>query len=743
MEDKVLKQIKTSCAFPLLIYKTTIKYNEVKKASGIAFILLDLIQKEENWNERLSDVLLKLGIPSEMHYIFGQEIASLIDIGVLNSVYKQEHFVNPKYFRQILTGEIELTTKGIKMFKDGAIPTGEEKAKVKDIYFSPVTRKFDVESKVPYMPLASSYLGEGFMDKVEVDISGMEDYLNANSTKIGLKAEEKIVSFECDVPQKMHTRKEEGVTILIKPSGVEFKFDTSDETDFFNKYYTSKLMGEGLLVKNKYKFVNSKKEQIQVPTLPISELDDLSNVYIPDDAQKQASRPCIFFFNRGKLGVKGIDSSIKLESNDSVSILDEVDNYAEFALLDKSGLRYYCPLNVTMPCKQLGDAFDMQLLIERNADNEKLREILRRLFMTYLNNTFTPESGKGVLFLANSLGENSFDKYADAQLSRVSSYDEKINLLLRMNSSFKNNVAWNEYFLKEGKQLLENSASEIRLDNMIYKNTILAPLKNELCVSSLDYIRLFVQPVIEEDKDLVYEALETAGFKTEEILSVVNVIDGYMNKILKNETIYSNANLADKFKNVSLNLWKINMMLGIEDSSQFTIKDDFNVDDFFDSYVTLIDENNFIEKFSRYSPDKFAILRKYLEIFKPIHELLAIEREASSHPDKITRKYIDDNIARGRFKNAICDLSVKLQYDLRKRLDPNDTLESFELINLAKEKGMIDEGKCSSLHKMRKIRNGFQHPEREQIQYTEDDIKKWKDIVFEIGGKNNEPTGSN
>lgn len=202
MEDKVLKQIKTSCAFPLLIYKTTIKYNEVKKASGIAFILLDLIQKEENWNERLSDVLLKLGIPSEMHYIFGQEIASLIDIGVLNSVYKQEHFVNPKYFRQILTGEIELTTKGIKMFKDGAIPTGEEKAKVKDIYFSPVTRKFDVESKVPYMSLASSYLGEGFMDKVEVDISGMEDYLNANSTKIGLKAEEKIVSFECDVPKK-------------------------------------------------------------------------------------------------------------------------------------------------------------------------------------------------------------------------------------------------------------------------------------------------------------------------------------------------------------------------------------------------------------------------------------------------------------------------------------------------------------------------------------------------------------
>lgn len=31
---------------------------------------------------------------------------------------------------------------------------------------------------------------------------------------------------------KMHTRKEKGMTIIIRPSGVEFKFDTTDENAF-------------------------------------------------------------------------------------------------------------------------------------------------------------------------------------------------------------------------------------------------------------------------------------------------------------------------------------------------------------------------------------------------------------------------------------------------------------------------------------------------------------------------------
>lgn len=735
MDEKILKQLKTTCPFPLLIYKTSVKYNEVHKASGIAYILLDLIQKENESNDKISDVLLKFGIPTNLHYIFGQEIANLMSIDILSSHFDPSYFAKPTYFKQIIIGDVELTLKGKKMFQDGAIPTGAEKVKVKDIYYSPVTRKFDVESKVPYMTLGSSFLGDDFMDNVNVDIRGMEDYINANGTKIGLKAEERVVSFECEEPQKMHTRKEEGMTIIIRPSGVEFKFDTTDENAFFNKYYTSRLMTDGLLAKNKYKFVNEKKDIVEVPTVSINELTNITNVYIPDDAQKQASRPCKFFFSKNRLGVKGVDTSMKLGVDDSTILLNDLNLNAEFALLDKSCLKFYSPLNVSMPCEQLGDTFEMQLLVERTADEDVLKNILLKLYDIYHNETFSAEIGKAILFIVESLKDSSyFEKYSTNQLSKYNSVDEQIDLLLKMNSSFKGNSDWNEYFKTIGSNLVTNSIKEIRLDNMIYKNTVLTPLKNELKIVAHDYIKMFSEPVLSEDHNLVYQALETAGFETNQILGVVNVVETYMDKILNDESISADTSLADKFRTVSSNLWNLNDMLGIESYSEYTLNEDFNVGEFFNAYSTLKTATKSIEKYSKFAQDKYNNMNKYLEIYEPIHELLAIEREASSHPDKITKKYIDDYISKGRFKNAICELSVKLQYDLRELLKADDKTEAFELINMAEQEKLIDSKKCSSLHKLRKIRNGFQHPEKEQIQYTKADIEEWIEIVFEIGG---------
>ena len=132
MEEKVIKQIKTSCPFPLLLYKTSVKYNEVRKASGIAYILLDLIQKTATSSEKMGEVLLKFGIPKELHYIFGKEIANLIGTEILQSIYPATHFLNPNYFSEIMVKDISLTAKGRKMFTEGAIPTGAEKTKTKD-----------------------------------------------------------------------------------------------------------------------------------------------------------------------------------------------------------------------------------------------------------------------------------------------------------------------------------------------------------------------------------------------------------------------------------------------------------------------------------------------------------------------------------------------------------------------------------------------------------------------------------
>lgn len=734
MEEKVIKQIKTSCPFPLLLYKTSVKYNEVRKASGIAYILLDLIQKTATSSEKMGEVLLKFGIPKELHYIFGKEIANLIGTEILQSVYPATHFLNPNYFSEIMVKDISLTAKGRKMFTEGAIPTGAEKTKTKDIYFSPVTRKFDVESKVAYMPLAACYLGEEFLDKVDIDISGLEDYINANTTKIGLKAEERMVSYETEEPKKLHVRKEDGMTIVIRPSGVEFSFGTSDETAFFYKYYSSALMTEGLLMKNNYKFVNALKEIVSVPTVSITELDKAVNVHLPSDVQKQATRPCKVFLNKGRLGVERSDNVIKIDDKTSGIFLDWIDENAEFALVDNSAIHYYNALNVSMPCVKFGDTFEMQLLVESVASAEQYSELVKAIFEVVKNRPFDSESGRTVLFVVDGLKDTDlFGEYVEAKLSALKTADDKIELLMKMNAIFNKNAEWKAYFETFAKDMFEASVEEIRLDNMIYKTTVLSPIKEALGMTEIDYITNFTKHITkDEDRDLVYQALETAGFETNVILGVVNVIEKYMQSVIIGQNILSETSLASKFQNVRINLWKLNDMLGIESVSEYTLKDDYNVDEFFNAYSTLQTSYKGIEKYKQYAAKEYAQVKQFMDIYEPIHDILSIERTASSHPDRITKKYINDYLAHGKYKEAICDLVVKLQYDLRELLSMGDEASAHDLIEEARSQKMIDGKQASNLHKLRMCRNGFQHPERTQIPFDKATIESWCEDVFSL-----------
>ena len=734
MEEKVIKQIKTSCPFPLLLYKTNVKYNEVRKASGIAYILLDLIQKTAASREKMGEVLLKFGIPKELHYIFGKEIANLIGTEILQSVYPATHFLNPNYFSEIMVKDISLTAKGRKMFTEGAIPTGAEKTKTKDIYFSPVTRKFDVESKLAYMPLAACYLGEEFLDKVDIDISGLEDYINANTTKIGLKAEERMVSYETEEPKRLHVRKEDGMTIVIRPSGVEFSFGTSDETAFFYKYYSSALMTEGLLMKNNYKFVNALKEIVSVPTVSITELDRAVNVHLPSDVQKQATRPCKVFVNKGRLGAERNDNVIKLDNDLSKILLDRIDGNAEFALVDNSAIHYYNALNVSMPCAKFGDTFEMQLLVESVASAEQYSELVKAIFEVVKNRPFDSESGRTVLFVVDGLKDtNLFGEYVEAKLSALKTVDDKIELLMKMNAIFNKNAEWKSYFETFAKDLFEASVEEIRLDNMIYKTTVLSPIKEAIGMTEIDYITNFTKHIAkDEDGDLVYQALETAGFETNVILGVANVIEKYMQSVVIGQNILSETSLASKFQNIKINLWKLNDMLGVESVSAYTLKDDYNVDEFFNAYSTLQTSYKGIEKYKQYAAKEYAQVKQFMDIYEPIHDILSIERAASSHPDRITKKYINDYLAHGKYKEAICDLVVKLQYDLRELLSMGDEASAHDLIEEARSQKMIDGKQASNLHKLRMCRNGFQHPERNQIPFDKATIESWCEDVFSL-----------
>ena len=730
MELKPIKKIKTSCPFPMLEYKVDVLYNEVRKASGIAYILLELIQKSAMGSEKIAEVLKRFGIPSDLHYIFAKELSSLVANGILDTRINSSYIDNIKYFEQMTLDLFELTAKGRKMFAEGAIPTGQEKAKTTHVFYSPVTRKFDLVCTQSYAPLETSFLGEDFLDKVKYDVSGMEEYLKFVQTKIGLKAEEMIVKITYQEPKKLAAKAEENLTITIDTEGADFSFATTDEKAFFERYYSSSLMSAGILMKDKYKF------DVSVHTVDWSSIK-ADNLYIPSDAGKQAARPCKLFIGRGVHGYTRTDNVLRYENGSSY--LDVLDDKAEFALLDNAGCKYYLPLNVRIPCKNFGDVFEMQLLVETVASDEQFKKVLQAIYLDCYERSYSSESSQTLAYIATVLGDSELlNKYTQKKISELGTDEDRIDLLLRLNASFSKCEGWNAYFTEIAEVIFERYVASVELENIIFKNTVLTPLRKAMEMPEAEYISVLAEPLKEkESAELVYQALESASFGESEILAVVNVIDIYATRVLERTPIDGATELASKFALYSSNLWKLCDMVGVENPNDYTLKDDYNIDEFFNTFATYSKAQRDVEKYRAYAKASFEQLHRFDAIFNPVQEILSIERTASEHPENITKKFIDEQISRGRYSVAISNLLIKAQYDLRVLLSADLSMGANELIDEAENQGIIKLDEANRLHKLRMCRNGLQHPEKRQIPFDKATLEEWRDTVFSSKGEQN------
>ena len=729
MELKPIKKIKTSCPFPMLEYKVDMLYNEVRKASGIAYILLELIQKSAMGSEKIAEVLKRFGIPSDLHYIFAKELSSLVANGILKTEINSSYIDNIEYFEQMTLDLFELTNKGQKMFAEGAIPTGQEKAKTTPVFYSPVTRKFELVCTQSYAPLETSFLGEDFLDKVKYDVSGMEEYLKFVQTKVGLKAEEMIVKITYQEPKKLAAKAEENLTITIDADGMDFSFATTDEKAFFERYYSSSLMSTGMLIKDKYKF------DVSVPTVDWNSIK-ADNIYIPSDAGKQAARPCKLFVGRGVHGYTRTDNVLKYENGGYLDILDEK---AEFALLDNAGCKYYLPLNVKIPCKNFGDVFEMQLLVETVASEDQFRSVLQAIYLDCYERSYSAESSQTLAYVATVLGNAELlNKYTLKKMSELGADEDRIDLLLRLNIAFSKCEGWNAYFTEIAEEIFERYVSSVELENIIFKNTVLTPLRKAMEMPEAEYISALAEPLkAKESAELVYQALDSASFAESEILAVVNVIDLYTARVLERTPIDGATDLASKFALFSGNLWKLCDMLGVENPNDYTLKDDYNIDEFFNIYATYSKAQKDIEKYKAYAKDSYEQFKRFDSIFNPVQEVLSIERTASEHPERITRKFIDEQISRGRYSVAISNLLIKAQYDLRILVSADLSVQANELIDEAQNQGIIKRDEANRLHKLRMCRNGLQHPDKKQIPFDKATLEEWRDTVFSLKGEKN------
>ena len=186
-------EFETSMQFPMTFFKTEIEHNDVKKPSGISYILLVLINDYRMKKQKLSTLLLEFGIPRDLHFIFADEIEKLIrELGILEISFEY----NRNFFDEYEVGHFNFTSKGKKIFKDELIPSNKSITDVQDLYYDPARDKIYVGNQLDwkFTRVNNSVIPNELAHQYEFkNIDRLEDFLNKNKGNgIIVKKEEYI-----------------------------------------------------------------------------------------------------------------------------------------------------------------------------------------------------------------------------------------------------------------------------------------------------------------------------------------------------------------------------------------------------------------------------------------------------------------------------------------------------------------------------------------------------------------------
>ena len=277
MEHKSLFEMKTAWPFPVLRYTADTSYVEVRKASGIAYILLQLISSSENNSEKLVSTLKRLDVPHDIHYIFAGELAYMISYGIIRMKSGRDFDADLLDMYQI--SDFEITDLGKKLFKEGTIPTGNDKIKHLNVYYDVSVKDIQVKFDRKLFRLDNSALDENCIGDVVLNNSDIEMFITENLSKYAFRKGERISGFEHQKPEILAYKMDDAVTLRITSEGMQIQAKDKDRDAFIHKFYSSVVITRILDAKKKYRFADFLASDVH--DYDFNELMNITNICMP------------------------------------------------------------------------------------------------------------------------------------------------------------------------------------------------------------------------------------------------------------------------------------------------------------------------------------------------------------------------------------------------------------------------------------------------------------------------------
>lgn len=733
MENNTLFQVNTAWSFPVLKYTTNTSYVEVRKASGIAYILLQLISNSDNNDEKLIAMLKNFGVPSDIHYIFASELANMINYGIIQ--IKSGRDYSSDLIDLYAVSDFMITELGRKLFAEGTIPTGNNSVKKIQLYYDVSKKDTLVKCDWKMFRIENSALDESCVGETILDESDVEMFINDNMTQFSFRKGERISGFEHEEPEIFVYKIDDAVTIRISPENMSIIAKDKSRDLFIHKYYSTDIITRIMQAKRKYQFPD--KLITDDREYEYDSIGSITKVYMPSQISMVTNVKSPLAFE-GSFEIKG--SQCIIDKEISMELLKKCEIQGDAAYFEDDNLFSIIPGKFYIPVEGYSDKCALNLIVVKKVENEVRQQLLNELFFKCIEPNCSLDGCKIVIQITKlSQCKDYLEQFANFELKKYDDYTEKINHFLKLNEEFTKMSEWQDYSKKTAEILLEDICQQVTIEGFNVQNGLGKKLNKILALNDIDFLRKLSKKLIIENGDVVtFEIMENSGYSADILLSVANIFELYCNMILNAENISGNSKISGQCALLGQSLHELKELTGIYNPIEDAAEIDFDNERFIQVMATFSDLLKKLEKYKAYSLNQYKQLEAYYDRFIEIKEVVTIEKEALKNPKNINKGYIEQRLRKSKYKDAICDLHVRLQYELN-RLFETTNMPTFELLTDSEISQYLTEQEINDMHTLRKCRNGFQHPkDKREVKYSETKIREWCAIVEKLGGMVNE-----
>ncbi len=730
-------KLETSIQFPFFKLNELVSYTEVKKPSGVAFMILVLLNESKDKSQRISTVLSNFGVPTNLHYLFASAIENLIRQDFLEMTDDDMDY-HSSDFENYDIADIKFTQKGEKIFAEKAIPTGTTKEAKIPVYYNIALKKFllSIDNSLEPKPLMDSPISPEFMSAHSVD-KDVETFLNLNKgNKISIYENGKVVKTELIKKEEVITdiseqSKENWIakydcTINLNGNKCTFEFEDKALQNFFDANYSNEMINGFIGFKSKFKFKSAYSENLRLEDYLKK---DILGIIIPKDIDNYLKQKGQLFLTKGNY----LSTSYQNTVND-VKCLNVYDSTCEFITVDQANNRVaYFPGNFVFDSEKFGSITIPLVAKVRVTENE-----LQKTLTPYLEtlSEYTEENFRNLVKITKISKdyENAYKVFSDYL---TNDYEKNIVLLNEMKASALMDANILSKYKEKLKENYDSYLEKTTEENLVTTLKITSSIPKFLNIQNKDVLSKIFNSLGNVDSTVfVYETLVSNGFDKQLVILYVNPVRDAL----------SNADVHDKslvdLRNFDSNVNSLKTLSGINDYKSYSF-DMENVDRvaFKKCYTTAKSLMNQISFFKVVNKDLFNDYDGFMKVFGSINDEFNMLDAALSNPKNIKKELINRKIDSGDFQYAFVNLSAKLELILKDKFKLSGKLS--EMLSEARRNNLVDRDIATDLHDFREVRNSFAHVDGKAHKFTPDDLRRWCDEIFVLEEDKKDESPSN